>query len=85
MDAASFSVGIDWKYELKYLVKARYKDSKSEVLNYRYLSHHAYNNIIIKAHEYYQTATAKSMTNRGGQNWGGQPVEISHLICVIMY
>ena len=97
MDSGSFSVGIDWEYRSKdkygrkvsteYLVKPRYKDLKTEMINYKYLPHREVKNIMIKAKEYLNTSIAKSMTTRGGTNTklGGEPLKLKHLICVIMY
>ena len=93
MDTGSFSVGIDWKYECKfksdasneYLVTARYVDLKEEMLNYQHLERDEVKNIMIKAEQYLNTGIAKSITNRGGKKWGGDKLQLNHLISIIMY
>ena len=95
MDVGSFSVGIDWKYKSKdkfgkkvsklYLVKARCKNLKEEMLNYQHLDIDEVEQIFTKAKDYLNTEVAKSMTNRGGMQRGGKPLKLNHLICIIMY
>ena len=95
MDVGSFSVGIDWKYETKqfgkkvskqYLVKPHYKDLKLEMLNYKYLQQKEFKNIMMKAKKYVDTTIAKSMINRHGRKkQNKKPLQLNHLISIIMY
>ena len=67
------------------MVKPRYKDLKREMLNYKYLQRDEVKTIMIKAKEYLDTSIAKSMTNRGGIKRSGNPLQLNHLICIILY
>ena len=93
MDKDSFSIGIDWQYSEidsrgrmiditpEYMVKPHYKDLKEEMLNYKYLDCDEINKIQIKALEYSNTNIAKSVKKYGY----GDPLNIDHLKCIIMY
>ena len=67
------------------MVKARYKDLKTEILHYKHLKVKEVNKIMVKAEQYLDTNVAKSMTNRGGKRRSGKPLQLNHLVCIILY
>ena len=87
VSAATFSVGMDWRYDERYkesnnYILARFSDLKSEIMEYKYIKNimDVYKkNINKKAKEYHQTKLAKSIKR------GSDIIPVSYLECTILY